>query len=1173
MSRHPRPRSLVFLLPAWLGVAVLLAVVPSCPPAPLQARATRITSRAELIGGPRALGEVGDWLLENDKVRFIIQDEGFSRGFGVFGGALLDADLVRADAGRGDSTGGTGKDNFGEMFPAFFLEGLNPTPVPDPANPGGFLPAIEVEKPGGDGGDAVLLIRALGDDFLAITQTLNETLLADQRQLPTFEFETRYILKPGAQHLEIETTVRNRNPNETQRFPKELLGNQIPTPVGDVILFGAGNKVFLPHEAGFDLRFRLEKIYADGSIALPAFPGLVAEFIASAAKDVSYGFMSFPPEAPAQNFALANRAVFPEATEHSLHVPFIASAFTGVFQVLPPDELAPGDDAPGGPDEFKFRRAFIVGDGDVASISDVVYGLLGEKTGTLQGRVQERQLPRFVEGANVVVLGPDGAKVTAAKTDAGGRFEAQLRPGKYQLVAVAPGYDPSSPLDVEVAAGERTFQTLTVDSPAEVVVTIVEQNVGPVPAKATLVGTASPEDAGKDPKSFLFDLSLGQSFLYTDFIPDVAEDPSTLRFIEAVGSSADGVVRLRGRPGKYTLVASRGPEYDRAEIDVVLEPGATRMVTAVLHRAVDTRGYVGADFHLHSQFSLDSAATVEERIANYAAEGMEYAVATDHNFVVDYQPVLQKLKLEKFVNTAVGLELTTIDRGHFNGFPLERQSGALVDSDGDGKLNDDSIASRTYGSFEWALRTPSEVFADLRARARKDKDGNALPIVVQVNHPRDSILGYFEQYGVDPETLEPTGITNALLKPNAEQHPEFAPEEFSFDFDAIEVFNGKRFEFLRTYTVPTIEDGAPTIQVGGEVKVVDPVSCCEVQPGAVFREIAERACPNDAEECGCDEAVFEHQLAEGTCSKVGAIAFPGVIDDWARILMTGKRVVGTANSDSHEPDKEEPGSPRTYVRVPVDEPAQLTPDEIVAGFQSGDVLMTNGPFLRVSASGSGPAVGMGGTVEAAQGKVELNVHVESAPWVVPDRLRVLVNGREVHTQPLAGAGKYDVPVSLDVTADGFVLVEVSGSESLFPVVYPNEIPPLQFSDVIGSLGASFGIGGGGEGLAPALLFVTTPYALTNPIWIDADGDGEVTPGAALPDPQARTRGTTPRIAGLMKQVDVPWVPTAEESARADWMALPMRKRVALARLPRWLWPSDHPADVRRALLQFVRHAD
>jgi len=40
------------------------------------ASARQITSASELIGGPLALGKVGDYLMENDKARFIIRDTG-----------------------------------------------------------------------------------------------------------------------------------------------------------------------------------------------------------------------------------------------------------------------------------------------------------------------------------------------------------------------------------------------------------------------------------------------------------------------------------------------------------------------------------------------------------------------------------------------------------------------------------------------------------------------------------------------------------------------------------------------------------------------------------------------------------------------------------------------------------------------------------------------------------------------------------------------------------------------------------------------------------------------------------------------------------------------------------------------------------------------------------------
>ena len=276
--------------------------------------------------------------------------------------------------------------------------------------------------------------------------------------------------------------------------------------------------------------------------------------------------------------------------------------------------------------------------------------------------------------------------------------------------------------------------------------------------------------------------------------------------------------------------------------------------------------------------------------------------------------------------------------------------------------------------------------------------------------------------------------------------------------------------------------------------------------------------------------------------------------------------------DAEHSEKDEPGCPRTYVRSPSDEPAQVRPDDIVAAFAAGDVLMTNGPFVRVSVEGDDGAKGMGGTASAADGHFRARIHVDTAPWVVADTLNVYLGAELLHTEAVPGAGKHDFEVDIDAPRDSFLLVEVTGTESMFPSVFPNEVPPLQFTDVIGSLGSSFGLGGNADALEPALTFVTSPYALTNPVYLDADGDGEVTPTRTL-DANARVAQQQPSVS-LVRPVA--WVPTEAEAAaevRAAWEAIPLRKRIALSRLPRWLWPSNDPRDIRRVLVQFVNHRE
>ena len=70
--------------------------------------AKEITDAADLIGGPRAEGRVGDFLLANNQVRVVIGN-GDSVAFNPFGGSILDADVVRP-------LGEPGRDLLGEIF-------------------------------------------------------------------------------------------------------------------------------------------------------------------------------------------------------------------------------------------------------------------------------------------------------------------------------------------------------------------------------------------------------------------------------------------------------------------------------------------------------------------------------------------------------------------------------------------------------------------------------------------------------------------------------------------------------------------------------------------------------------------------------------------------------------------------------------------------------------------------------------------------------------------------------------------------------------------------------------------------------------------------------------------------------------------------------------------------
>ena len=77
------------------GLAVAAALATCTGTTPPHSTAQRVGKLEQTIGGPHAIGQVGDWILENDQVRFVIADKGVGRVNTTFGGTLVDADLQR----------------------------------------------------------------------------------------------------------------------------------------------------------------------------------------------------------------------------------------------------------------------------------------------------------------------------------------------------------------------------------------------------------------------------------------------------------------------------------------------------------------------------------------------------------------------------------------------------------------------------------------------------------------------------------------------------------------------------------------------------------------------------------------------------------------------------------------------------------------------------------------------------------------------------------------------------------------------------------------------------------------------------------------------------------------------------------------------------------------------
>jgi hypothetical protein len=190
-----------------------------------------------------------------------------------------------------------------------------------------------------------------------------------------------------------------------------------------------------------------------------------------------------------------------------------------------------------------------------------------------------------------------------------------------------------------------------------------------------------------------------------------------------------------------------------------------------------------------------------------------------------------------------------------------------------------------------------------------------------------------------------------------------------------------------------------------------------------------------------------------------------MIDDWFALLNHGHIVTATGNSDTHHLDHNIGGYPRNYVRVQEDSPTKLREHEIERAVKGHHVMFTTAPFLMLSV-GDG---GIGDVAPAKSGHATAKIEVRAAPWVSVSTVILYVNGKEAtrwkvpktpnNSDPVRFTQSYDVTVA----RDGWIVARVDGDEPLAPVV------------------------------GDRVRFDVRPLAVTNPVFLDVDGNGKYDP--------------------------------------------------------------------------------
>jgi hypothetical protein len=321
---------------------------------------------------------------------------------------------------------------------------------------------------------------------------------------------------------------------------------------------------------------------------------------------------------------------------------------------------------------------------------------------------------------------------------------------------------------VVIADGVPVVQDMALPSTGTLSVTVIDDGSSPVPARVTVVGLdPSPE------------LTLSSGLLGPETTGVFRDQNDIIPFglTQALYTDSAGVVTLDVEPGSYQVVVSRGTEWSIYETPVTITAGATSMVAGQIAQVLDTTGFISSDYHVHGVASADSRVSDSDRVRQFAGEGVDNIIMTDHHAHTDLTPIIASLGFTSFVHSTIGEEVTTWDAGHYNAYPFTVDP--TIPSGGSSDWGRAAPAGMDFVAYGAYIADPAEVETIILNNPTATPD-----TVIQINH----ISSHFVPLQIDTSAVPPTtGITGP-------ERREFRMDPTSGDlfhpFTALELWNG-----------------------------------------------------------------------------------------------------------------------------------------------------------------------------------------------------------------------------------------------------------------------------------------------------------------------------------------------------------------------------------------------
>jgi hypothetical protein len=196
-----------------------------------------------------------------------------------------------------------------------------------------------------------------------------------------------------------------------------------------------------------------------------------------------------------------------------------------------------------------------------------------------------------------------------------------------------------------------------------------------------------------------------------------------------------------------------------------------------------------------------------------------------------------------------------------------------------------------------------------------------------------------------------------------------------------------------------------------------------------------------------------------------------VFHDWFALLNYGYKVVGVGASDSHDVSRFIVGQGRTYIQGDDKDAGKINVQEAITNLRKGKALISLALITTLKVDDRFEV----GDLATGLGKdIKVSAQVRGASWVTADKIELFANGQRIAQQavePTARVEKANVSWTISKPKGDCHLVAIATGPG---VKSPHWAIPRPYQ-------------------ASSPKWTPRVLGATNPIWIDADGDGKFTP--------------------------------------------------------------------------------